>query len=69
MPYDAKFGPDAQTPTQRAYVLAQLQAVNPSLRTKATGYALQLYARYVAGEMSWADVRQELNAAQPLPVN
>jgi len=64
MSYDLKFGTDAQTPDQRAYVLAQMQAVNPLLRTRATPYALQLYDRYIAGELSWTEVRQALDAAQ-----
>lgn len=63
MVLNPKFGPCAQTPEQRAYVLKQLQAVNPSLKTKATAYAHQLYDRYVAGELTWADVRQALDAA------
>ena len=63
MAYDARFGPSAQTPAQRAWVLEQLQTALPSLKTKATAYARQLYARYVAGELTWADVRQALNAA------
>ena len=50
MVYDVRFGPSAQTPAQRAWVLEQLQAALPSLETKATAYARQLYARYVAGE-------------------
>ncbi len=50
MAHDARFGPSAQTPAQRVWVLEQLQAVLPSLKTKATAYARQLYARYVAGE-------------------
>ena len=63
MAYDPRFGPAAQTPQQRAYVLAQLQAVYPRLKTKASAYAKELYARYVAGELSWTDVRSALNAA------
>ncbi len=59
---DPKFGPAAQTPQQRAYVLKQLQVVNPHLKTKATAYALQLYDQYVAGELAWLDVRQALDA-------
>lgn len=65
MASDSKFGPNAQTPQQRAYVLAQLQAVNPRLRTHATAQALALYARYVAGELSWEQVRQTLDAVAP----
>lgn len=53
---DPKYGPAAQTPQQRAYVLAQMQATHPSLYKKATGYVKQLYHRYVAGELSWQDV-------------
>lgn len=56
-----KFGPAAQTPEQRAWVLAQMQRVIPSLKTKATAYAQQLYSRYIAGELSWLQVRQALD--------
>ena len=63
MAHDPKFGPSAQTPAQRAFVLRQLQDVNPSLKTKATAYARQLYARYVAGELGWPEVRQALDLA------
>ena len=62
MELNPKFGPCAQTPAQRAYVLTQLQAVNPRLKTQATAYARGLYDRYVAGELSWATVRQALDA-------
>ena len=57
------FGPAAQTCEQRARVLQQMQATFPRLKTKATSYACQLYARYVAGELSWLQVRQALDAA------
>jgi hypothetical protein len=57
-----KFGPAAQTRHQRAYVLQQLQAVHPRLKTKATAYARHLYARYILGQLSWGDVRQALDA-------
>ncbi|TPG65521.1 hypothetical protein [Hymenobacter nivis] len=63
MAYDPKFGPSAQTPQQRAWVLQQMQAVIPSLKAKATVHARQLYQRYVAGELSWGEVRQALDAA------
>ena len=63
MSYDPKFGPNAQTPAQRAYVLQQLQSVNPSLKTKASAYAQELYGRYVAGELSWLRVRELLDLA------
>lgn len=58
-----KFGPAAQTPEQRAWVLAQMQRVIPSLKTKATAYAQHLYTCYVAGELSWLQVRQALDTA------
>jgi hypothetical protein len=57
MPYDSRFGPDAQTPAQRAQVLRQMQAANPALYAKAKVGAQQFYARYVAGELTWAQVR------------
>ncbi|GAA4031001.1 hypothetical protein GCM10022409_14040 [Hymenobacter glaciei] len=63
MAYDSRFGPSAQTPQQRANVLRQLQLVYPKLHTRATAYAQQLYARYVAGELSWPDVRRALDDA------
>jgi hypothetical protein len=58
MSYDPQFGPAAQTPQQRAYVLQQLQAVFPQLRKQVTPAVQQLYARYIAGELSWQAVRQ-----------
>lgn len=61
MAYDSRFGPSAQTPEQRARVLAQMQRTLPGLR-KATSFARQLYARYVTGELSWLDVHQALQA-------
>lgn len=63
MNYNPKFGPAAQTPEQRAWVLEQMQRVIPGLKTKATAYAQQLYARYIAGELSWSQVRQAIDAA------
>lgn len=63
MAHNPNFGPAAQTPEQRAWVLEQMQRVLPRLKTKATAYAQQLYARYVAGELSWMQVRQALDAA------
>ncbi|MFD2720711.1 hypothetical protein ACFST9_18460 [Hymenobacter monticola] len=61
MAFDPLFGPNAQTPQQRANVLRQLQLTHPRLKTQATPYAQQLYARYVAGELSWGDVRRALD--------
>jgi hypothetical protein len=63
MTYDRKFGPGAQTPEQRAWVLAQMQDIIPDLKTKATAYAQQLYGQYVAGELSWSQVRQAIDDA------
>ncbi|OWP62539.1 hypothetical protein CDA63_13605 [Hymenobacter amundsenii] len=61
MECNSKYGPCAQTPAQRYYVLLRLQDAIPSLRTKATPYAQQLYASYVAGDLSWTEVRHALN--------
>ncbi len=63
MVHNPKFGPSAQTPQQRAWVLEQMQTVIPSLKAKAPPHALQLYQRYVAGELSWGEVRQALDGA------
>jgi hypothetical protein len=65
MSYDPRFGPSAQTPQQRARVLEQLQAVHPKLKTHATPYAKQLYARYIAGELTWVEVREALDREKP----
>jgi len=62
-----KFGPSAQTPEQRAYVLKQIKAANPDLVRKATPYAHRLYGRYVAGELSWEEVCALRDAPQILP--
>jgi hypothetical protein len=63
MAYDTRFGPSAQTPEQRALVLAQMHDAIPSLKTNATAVAQQLYARYVAGELSWLDVHEALKTS------
>ncbi|OGX91001.1 hypothetical protein [Hymenobacter coccineus] len=63
MAYDPRFGPNAQTPAARAWVLQQMQAVIPALRTRVTAHAQGLYDRYVAGELSWAEVRGTLDEA------
>jgi hypothetical protein len=60
--YDTRFGPTAQTPEQRAWVLQQMQALIPELKSYATGASQRLFACYVAGELSWADMRQALKA-------
>jgi hypothetical protein len=58
MAHNPKFGPSAQTPEQRAWVLEQMQRSIPSLKREATTHTQQLYARYVAGELSWPEVYQ-----------
>jgi hypothetical protein len=63
MAYDPRFGPNAQTPGQRAYVLQQLQAACPRLRALATPQAVQLFARYVGGELTWPEVQAALDDA------
>lgn len=60
MNYDSRFGPAAQTPDQRAQVLERMQQAVPRLRRRATTYVQQLYARYVAGELSWQQVWQAI---------
>lgn len=62
MNYNPAFGPAAQTCEQRARVLKQTQNTFPNLKAKANTYANQLYERYVAGELSWLQVRQALDA-------
>jgi hypothetical protein len=57
MAYNPKFGPAAQTSEQRAWVLKQMQHTVPTLKREATTHP-QLYARYVAGELSWTEVHQ-----------
>jgi hypothetical protein len=64
---DLKFGPNAQTPAQRAYVLQQVKAANPEMARNATPYTHQLYGRYVAGELSWAEVCELRKAPQTVP--
>ena len=66
MTYDYKFGPAAQTQEQRSWVLAQMQDAIPSLKTKATAYMRQLFAQYVAGDLSWLQVRQAIDTANSL---
>lgn len=55
MIYDAKYGPYAQTPEQRAGVVRQLLAA--CRFKKAPASVERLYARYIAGELSWTEVR------------
>jgi hypothetical protein len=63
MAYDTRFGPSAQTPEQRALVLTQMRDAVPSLKTKTTAFSQQLFARYVAGELSWLEVHEALQTA------
>jgi hypothetical protein len=58
MPTNPKFGPAAQTPEQRAWVLEQMQRIIPSLRNHVPPYVQQLFGRYIAGEISWSEVYQ-----------
>lgn len=61
MTYDPRFGPAAQTPQQRAYVLHQLKVTFPRLATRAPALSQPLFDRYVAGELTWTEVRRHLN--------
>ncbi len=70
MAYNPRFGPDAQTPEQRAYVLRQLQTTFPQLAARVPSLTQQLFDRYVAGELSWEEVRRALDqnpATTPTP--
>jgi hypothetical protein len=58
---ESKFGPAAQTPEQRAHILRQLLEATPHLKAQATTSTHQLFDRYVAGELSWGEVRQALD--------
>lgn len=64
--YNPNFGPAAQTSEQRAWVVKRMQQAIPSLKKQRNAQASALYARYVAGEMSWQQIRQamEANACQ-----
>jgi hypothetical protein len=55
-----QFGPAAQTPAQRAWVVTQMHQALPSLKKQLTAPAHALYARYVAGELSWQQMRQAM---------
>jgi hypothetical protein len=56
MLYNDKFGPAAQTPQQRKRILQQLLAIAATAQTKYPAHAPGLHQRYVAGELSWAEV-------------
>jgi hypothetical protein len=62
MTHDSKFGPCAQTPEQRAWVVKQMQAVIPALKKKSA-YAQKFYEKYISGELSWLQVRQAIDLA------
>ena len=57
------YGPAAQTPADRATVIARMRAAVPRLRRPLTPYVAQLHARYVAGELSWLQLYLALDAA------
>jgi hypothetical protein len=54
------FGPAAQTLAQRAWVVTQMHQAIPSLKKQLTAPARALYARYIAGELSWQQMRQAM---------
>jgi len=56
MSHASSFGPAAQTPEQRAAVLARMQQALPRLRKRLSPYVQQLHARYLAGELTWLQV-------------
>lgn len=56
------YGPAAQTPAQRAEVLARMQQALPHLRRRRSAQAQQLQAQYLAGELTWLQVYQALGA-------
>lgn len=57
-----RFGPAAQTPAQRAWVVTQMHQALPSLKKHLTAPARALYDRYIAGELSWQQMRQAMEA-------
>jgi hypothetical protein len=64
MAYNSKFGPGAQTPAQRAWVLKQMQECFPNLKRRVTAYTQLCYGCYVTGELSWSEMRQVLLTGQ-----
>jgi hypothetical protein len=65
MAHNPNFGPAAQTPEQRAWVLQQMQRVIPSLGERVPLYVQQLFGRYIAGEISWSEVYQARQLNSP----
>jgi len=66
MAYNDKFGPNAQTPEQRASILRQMLVFYSQVWVKLPAHAPTLHQRYVAGELSWTEVCAL--CAMPLPV-
>lgn len=62
MTHDLRFGPDAQTPAQRAQVLQRMQEVFPCLKKRLTEQIRALHRQYVAGELSWGQMRQAMES-------
>jgi hypothetical protein len=58
---DPKFGPAAQTPEQRAWVLHQMLDAIPGLKRGLNSRIRLLHARYIAGELSWIQMRLEMD--------
>ncbi|MGI4834219.1 MAG: hypothetical protein ACRYFK_12240 [Janthinobacterium lividum] len=56
MTHNSSYGPAAQTPAQRAEVLARMQQALPRLGKQLSPYVQQLHARYLAGELTWLQV-------------
>lgn len=61
MAYDPRFGSEAQTPAQRARVLAQMQRTFPARRCRSSQQQA-IYERYVQGELTWEQVCQLLES-------
>lgn len=62
MTHDLRFGPAAQTPEQRAWVLQRMQDVFPSLKKRLTDQVRALHRQYVQGELSWEQMRQAMES-------
>ncbi|NML65142.1 hypothetical protein HHL22_07975 [Hymenobacter sp. RP-2-7] len=65
MSLSSAFGPNAQTPEQRALVLARMKQALPHIRRRLSPAAQQLHARYLAGELTWQQVCLELANLPP----
>jgi hypothetical protein len=51
-----------QTAAQRVYFLHQAKAANPELVRRASPHSHRLYGRYLAGEITWEEVCQQLDS-------